>query len=359
MLQEELQELPGADERAQARQEAAGGAQGYSRRCPWGRGHRWDPGVRRDRGHRGSRERQRCQERPARGTGGREEAAQPFLPRPGGTRGTLTVAPLAPGWPSAPGLPCGEKEEEEGHGGAGRTRGQRTGSPRTSLTAGPAAPAGPGGPGSPRAPWGPSLPRAPWGPVSPWGGRGGGGRAVSARADSICSSFPCRHSRERCPAHGWRCPHVSPCPRQCQPAALRPRSPFPAQSSPTPLSQRPPVPPSPAESGRPYLSTNGTGESGGTSGTSGTLNGREGASQRGDPTPHLARTGSPGSRALAPHQDSPSGGAGTGSPSGEAAGGWRGSGVLTGGPAAPGAPSLPRAPWGRGDTVSDAHGWDR
>lgn len=89
VLQEELQELPGADERAQARQEAAGGAQGYSRRCPWGRGHRWDPGVRRDRGHRGSRERQRCQERPARGTGGREEAAQPFLPRPGGdTRDT-------------------------------------------------------------------------------------------------------------------------------------------------------------------------------------------------------------------------------------------------------------------------------
>lgn len=93
---------------------AAAAARGYSRCYPWDRGRRWDLGVRRGRGHRGSRERQRCRERPARGRGGREEAARPFLPRRGtrGTRGTLTVAPLAPGWPSAPGLPCGERRRK-------------------------------------------------------------------------------------------------------------------------------------------------------------------------------------------------------------------------------------------------------
>lgn len=91
------QQLAGAEEGIQPREKVDGGVWGYSQCYPWDRGHRWDPGVRRDHGHRGSRERQQCQEHPRRGRGGGEGAARTLIPEPGRGRGTLTVAPLAPG----------------------------------------------------------------------------------------------------------------------------------------------------------------------------------------------------------------------------------------------------------------------
>lgn len=68
-------------EEGQSNSAVTGKEEGYLRCYPWDQEHRWDPGVRRGHEHRGSQERQQCQERPTGGRRDGEAAGKNWLPR--------------------------------------------------------------------------------------------------------------------------------------------------------------------------------------------------------------------------------------------------------------------------------------
>lgn len=85
---------------------------------PWDQEGRWGPGVQRGRGHQGSQEHQQYQEHPVGGRVDMEPGSAGWGRWKWEPQGQLainkilTLAPLAPGCPSAPGFPCGTEKGE-------------------------------------------------------------------------------------------------------------------------------------------------------------------------------------------------------------------------------------------------------